>query len=52
MAFSFTVDIGCEYGGGVTCTNGPNKENFFGMMLYDRTWFDNDLYAITSAAAS
>jgi hypothetical protein len=47
MAFSFTADIGCEYGGGVTCSNGPNKENFFGMMLYDRTWFNNDLYAVT-----
>jgi hypothetical protein len=47
MALSYTVDIGCEYGGGVTCTNGQNKENFFGMMLYDRTWLHNDLYAVT-----
>jgi putative OmpL-like beta-barrel porin-2/carboxypeptidase family protein len=47
MAFSYTVDIGCQYGGGVTCTNGPNKDNFFGMMLYDRTWFSSDLYAVT-----
>jgi hypothetical protein len=47
MAFSYTVDIGCEYGGGVTCSNGKNKENFFGMMLYDRTWMHNDLYAVT-----
>ena len=47
MAFSFTADIGCEYGGGVTCSNGQNKENFFGMMFYDRTWFHNDLYAVT-----
>jgi hypothetical protein len=47
MAFSYTVDIGCEYGGGVTCSNGQNKENFFGMMLYDRAWFHNDLYAVT-----
>jgi hypothetical protein len=47
MAFSFTADIGCEYGGGVHCTGGPNKENFLGMMLYDRTWFHNDLYAVT-----
>ncbi|MGO9635758.1 MAG: TonB-dependent receptor [Steroidobacteraceae bacterium] len=47
MAFSFTADIGCEYGGGVHCTGGPNKENFVGAMLYDRTWFHNDLYAIT-----
>ena len=47
MAFSYTVDIGCQYGGGITCTNGQNKDNFFGMMLYDRTWFHNDLYAVT-----
>ncbi len=47
MAFSYTVDIGCEYGGGVTCSSGQNKENFFGMMLYDRTWFHDDLYAVT-----
>ena len=47
MAFSFTMDEGCEYGGGVHCTHGPNKESFFGAMLYDRTWFHNDLYAVT-----
>ncbi len=47
MAFSLTVDIGCEYGGGVNCSGGPNKESFFGAMLYDRTWFNHDLYAIT-----
>jgi hypothetical protein len=47
MAFSLTVDEGCEYGGGVHCTHGPNKESFFGAMLYDRTWFHNDLYAVT-----
>jgi hypothetical protein len=47
MAFSITVDLGCEYGGGVTCSGGPNKENFFGAMGYDRTWFDHDLYAVT-----
>jgi len=47
MAFSLTADIGCEYGGGVSCRSGPNRESFFGMMLYDRTWFSNDLYAVT-----
>ena len=47
MAFSYTVDFGCEYGGGVNCTHGPNKANFFGMMGYDRTWFDNNKYAVT-----
>ena len=24
------VDLGCEYGGGVHCSHGPNKANFFG----------------------
>jgi len=47
MAFSVTADLGCEYGGGVNCSHGPNKENFFGIMAYDRTWFHNDLYAVT-----
>jgi|HubBroStandDraft_1064217.scaffolds.fasta_scaffold00099_4 hypothetical protein len=47
MATSFTWDVGCEYGGGVHCSHGPNKENFIGAMLYDRTWFDHDLYAVT-----
>jgi len=47
MAFSFTADLGCEYGGGVSCHSGQNRESFFGMMLYDRTWFHNDLWAVT-----
>jgi Putative beta-barrel porin-2, OmpL-like. bbp2/Carboxypeptidase regulatory-like domain len=47
MATSFTWDLGCEYGGGVHCSHGPNKANFFGLMLYDRTWFDHNLYAVT-----
>lgn len=47
MATSITWDIGCEYGGGVHCSSGPNKANFFGMMAYNRLWFDHDLYAIT-----
>jgi hypothetical protein len=46
-ALSFTADIGCEYGGGVECSHGPNKANFFGLMLYDRTWLDHDIYAVT-----
>ncbi len=28
MAMSATVDLGCEYGGGVHCTSGSNKANF------------------------
>ncbi len=47
MAFSLTADIGCEYGGGVHCSHGPNKANFFGLMGYNRVWFDHDLYAVT-----
>ena len=47
MAMSYTVDIGCQYGGGINCLHGPNKDNFLGMMLYNRAWFHNDLYAVT-----
>jgi hypothetical protein len=46
-AFSLTLDAGCQYGGGITCTGGPNKSNFLGWMLYDRYWFHHDLYAVT-----
>jgi hypothetical protein len=47
MAASVTMDIGCEYGGGVHCSSGPNKASFFGLMAYDRTWFANNRYAVT-----
>jgi hypothetical protein len=47
MAFSYTIDIGCQYGGGISCSSGQNKDNFFGMMFYNRAWFHNDLYAVT-----
>jgi hypothetical protein len=47
MATSITWDIGCEYGGGVHCASGPNKANFFGIMAYNRFWFDHDRYALT-----
>jgi hypothetical protein len=47
MAFSYTVDWGCQYGGGINCTGGPNRSSFFGMMAYNRIWFDHDRYAIT-----
>jgi hypothetical protein len=46
-AFSFTLDIGCEYGGGVHCSHGPNKANFFGAMLYNRIWWDHNRFAAT-----
>ena len=54
-AFSLTLDAGCEYGGGVgglSCTKGPNKTAFLGWMLYNRFWFDNDLYAVTIGGGS
>jgi hypothetical protein len=46
-AFSFTADAGCQKGGGLSCTGGPNKSAFLGWMLYDRTWFAHDLFAVT-----
>jgi hypothetical protein len=55
MAFTFTGDMGCEFGGGVSChgnTAGPNgtinpKQSFIGYMLYNRAWFKRDRYAVT-----
>jgi hypothetical protein len=49
MAFSLTGDLGCEYGGGVSCTgkNGKPKQAFLGFMVYNRMWFRNDRYAMT-----
>ena len=54
MAFSLTGDLGCEYGGppgqNVNCHHNTaisKKQSFAGWMLYDRTWFKKDLYAIT-----
>ncbi len=47
MAFSFTADAGCQYGGGITCHGGPNKSAFLGWMLYNRLWFHKDLFALT-----
>jgi hypothetical protein len=55
MAFSFTGDLGCEFGGGVSChgnNTGPDgvvhpKQSFVGFMLYDRAWFKKDTYGLT-----
>ena len=47
MAFSLTGDLGCQYGGGLTCHGGPNKSAFLGWMLYDRMWFHHDLFGLT-----
>jgi hypothetical protein len=57
MAFTFTGDLGCETGGGVTChggkpydpitgTGGP-KQAFLGYMAYNRVWWHKDLFAFT-----
>ena len=49
MAFSLTGDLGCEYGGGVTCHGGRGgpKQAFLGFMGYNRIWFGKNKYAIT-----
>jgi hypothetical protein len=50
MAFSFTGDLGCEFGGGVSCygnRKGGPKQSFFGYMLYNRAWFKKDTYGLT-----
>ena len=50
MAFSLTGDMGCEFGGGVSChgnTSGGPKQSFLGYMAYDRTWLKRDRYALT-----
>jgi len=50
MAFSLTGDMGCEYGGGVSCyhnTKGGPKQSFLGYMVYNRFWFHKDLYGLT-----
>ncbi len=49
-AFSLTGDAGCEHGGGVSChgdsAKGP-KQSFLGFMLYNRLWFDRNLFGLT-----
>ena len=50
MALSFTGDLGCEFGGGVSChgdTKGGPKQSFIGYMLYNRFWFHRDLFGLT-----
>jgi hypothetical protein len=47
-ALSLTVDAGCEWGGGVSCSGGADpKQSFLGFMLYNRTWFNQDKLALT-----
>lgn len=42
-ALSFTLDAGCEEGGGVHCAG----QYFLGFMAYNRLWFDHDHYGLT-----
>jgi len=50
MAFTFTGDMGCEFGGGVSCytdkAGGP-KQSFIGYMFYNKFWFHKDQYSFT-----
>jgi hypothetical protein len=47
-AFSWTIDAGCQSGGGIHCTSSQNNGSaFLGSMFYNRLWFHNDLYAVT-----
>lgn len=50
MAFSVTGDLGCEYGGGVSCWGnhkGGPKQSFVGYMVYNRFWFHRDIFGLT-----
>jgi hypothetical protein len=50
MAASFTEDLGCEFGAGVSCTGdhkGGPKQSFAGYMIYNRFWFHKDLFGLT-----
>jgi len=48
-AMTFTVDAGCETGGGVSCSgNSSNPAQYFlGFMAYQRAWFHKDLFGLT-----
>ena len=49
MAFTFTGDMGCETGQGVTCHGGKGgpKQSFIGYMVYNRWWWHRDLFGFT-----
>lgn len=54
-AFSVTIDAGCEYGGGVSCSGGAGKkpaQYFLGFMIYNRFWFANDKFGLTLGGGS
>ena len=48
--YSPEMGTSSTYSGGVNCHNSKNgrpKQDFLGYMIYDRTWFKKDRYAIT-----
>jgi hypothetical protein len=58
IAFTFTGDMGCETGDGVTCHGGKGpydpktgkggpKQSFLGWMAYNRWWWHKDIMAFT-----
>ena len=57
MAFTFTGDMGCETGQGVSCAGdhpynaltgkGGPKQSFLGYMAYNRWWWHKDVLAFT-----
>ena len=49
MAFSATLDVGCESGDGVSCTGDSMNpaQYFLGAMVYNRFWFSKDHFAMT-----
>jgi hypothetical protein len=47
-AVSVTADVGCEHGGGVSCTGREfPKQSFVGVMVYNRLWLRRNTAAIT-----
>jgi putative OmpL-like beta-barrel porin-2 len=49
-AASLTIDAGCEWGGGVSCSGGTPEspsQYFLGFMVYNRLWFDHDRVGFT-----
>jgi hypothetical protein len=54
-AFSLTVDVGCETGGGVQCAGGnadTPSQYFLGFMVYNRFWFFQDRAGLTIGAGA
>ncbi len=47
IAFSLTIDAGCQQGGGYVCGPGPEASYFAGFMFYNRFWFFDNQFAVT-----